>query len=207
MDALTISNLSAHQIERLQAGFLALLPKIEQLGRVYFRHLRCRVQKDDALQEMRALAWKWFLQLARRGKDVRDFLGAFTALVARAVRCGRRVTRSDKPHDVMCWQTQQRRNFAVRSLSDDPELAGHAIHEALQDNTRSPVPDQVSFRIDFPRWRRRRSQRDRRIIDDLMVGERVLDVAKRFGLTPTRISQLRRELHADWESFTAAAEC
>jgi hypothetical protein len=39
------------------------------------------------------------------------------------------------------------------------------------------------------------------VIDALMVGDRPLAVARRFGLSPARISQLRRELHDDWQAF------
>jgi hypothetical protein len=38
-----------------------------------------------------------------------------------------------------------------------------------------------------------------RVLDDLMLGERTLDVAGKHGLSPGRVSQLRRELHDDWE--------
>jgi hypothetical protein len=34
-----------------------------------------------------------------------------------------------------------------------------------------------------------------------MAGGRTRDVARRHGLTDDRISQLRRELHADWLCF------
>jgi hypothetical protein len=75
------------------------------------------------------------------------------------------------------------------------------IDEALHGNVETPVLDQVMFRCDFPAWRRTRCERDRRLLDDLMLGERTQDVARKFGLTPGRISQLRREFHADWQRF------
>jgi hypothetical protein len=34
-----------------------------------------------------------------------------------------------------------------------------------------------------------------------MIGERTMDVADRYRLTPGRISQLRRELFLDWQAF------
>jgi hypothetical protein len=63
------------------------------------------------------------------------------------------------------------------------------------------VPDQVCFRLDFPVWRLSRTERDRRVIDDLMMGERTLDVSKKHGLSPGRISQLRRDFQNDWLTF------
>jgi hypothetical protein len=39
------------------------------------------------------------------------------------------------------------------------------------------------------------------LIRQLMVGERTKDVADRHGTTPSRISQMRRELCLDWQRF------
>jgi hypothetical protein len=63
-------------------------------------------------------------------------------------------------------------------------LNGNVFDEALAENTRSEVPDQVAFRCDFPAWCRTRTDRDRRLIEDLMTGERTLDVSSRYGLSP-----------------------
>jgi hypothetical protein len=90
----------------------------------------------------------------------------------------------------------------VECSPDGGTLSGNALTEALQDNTQTPPPEQASFRIDFPRWLKTRSERDRRLAEDLMTGERTLDVSTRFGLSLARVSQLRRELHQDWERFS-----
>jgi hypothetical protein len=81
-----------------------------------------------------------------------------------------------------------------------------AFEERLCDNSQTPVPDQAAFRIDWSAWRQRQTERDCRIIDDLMVGERTLDVSRKHGLSPARISQLRRKLHNDWQEFRAVTE-
>jgi hypothetical protein len=64
------------------------------------------------------------------------------------------------------------------------------------------VADQVVFRIDFPVWRCTRTERDRRVIDALMAGGRTRDVSQQFGLSPGRVSQLRRYFLVDWRRFT-----
>jgi hypothetical protein len=71
----------------------------------------------------------------------------------------------------------------------------------LIDNTRSEVPEQVAFRIDFPAWRRTHTERDRRLIDTLMLGERTKEVSRLFGLSQGRISQKRRQFLEDWRRF------
>lgn len=78
---------SAHPVSRTGAGknelqfaFLTLLPRIETHARIYFRHLKCPDRKQDCVQEVIALAWKWFVRLAERGKDVLLLLLAVAAV-------------------------------------------------------------------------------------------------------------------------------
>jgi hypothetical protein len=61
----------------------------------------------------------------------------------------------------------------------------------------------VVFRLDWPAWLRTRTDRDRRIIGAMALSERTQALARMFGLSPGRVSQLRREFHADWEQFCA----
>jgi hypothetical protein len=182
-------------IPDLHARFLILLPKIETHGGIYFRHLRGQ-RREDAVQEMRALAWLWFLRLARRGKDATDFVVPFTTFLARAVKSGRRLAGTEKAQDVLSPLAQQRHGFTVDPMPEE------VYAPALVDNTVTPVPDQAAFRQDFPRWRARRTARDRRVMDDLMVGERTMDVSRKYGVSAARVSQLRREFKDDWHAFT-----
>jgi hypothetical protein len=64
MCAPTIQALSVEQLADLHTRFLVLLPRIERHGRIYFRHLRGH-PKEEVFQEMRSLAWLWFVRLAR----------------------------------------------------------------------------------------------------------------------------------------------
>jgi hypothetical protein len=187
--------------ETLQATFLILLPRIEGHARVYFRHIRCTHKKADAIAETVAVSWKWFLRATQRGKDISQFVGAFASFAARAVRSGRRVCGQEKAKDALSPLAQMRKDFTVSSLPQVSSHNGSFLDEALHDNTQTPVPEQAAFRHDFPAWQRTRTERDRQLIHDLMAGERTQDVASRHGLTAGRISQLRREFHADWKSF------
>ena len=76
-----------------------------------------------------------------------------------------------------------------------------AFEERLHDNTITPPPDQAAFRIDFPVWRLTHSERDRRLIDALMLGGRTKEVSRLFGLSQGRISQKRRQFLQDWRRF------
>jgi hypothetical protein len=189
-------------LARLQATFLSfVLPKVLSHGRVYFRHLRSAELKEEYIAEMVALTWRWHLRLAERGKDAARFPTALATFAARAVRSGRRLAGMERTKDVLSPLAQQRKGFAVCKLPDCSALDGSALDEALHDNTRTPPDEQCAFRIDFPAWRATHTKRDRLILDDLMVGERTLDVAGRHGLSAGRVSQLRREFLVDWKRY------
>jgi hypothetical protein len=52
----------------LHTAFLNILPRIQLHGDVYFRH-RKPDRREEAVAEMIALAWRWFIRLAEQGKD------------------------------------------------------------------------------------------------------------------------------------------
>jgi hypothetical protein len=105
-----------------------------------------------------SVAWKWYISLSERGKDVTQFRMVFIYLVVKAVKCGRRFCGQEKAHDVLSSQAQRRHGFTVESLPistrtsfEDLYAAPHgqrhldAFEERLQDNTQTPVPDQVQW--------------------------------------------------------------
>ncbi len=183
--------------EPLHVAFLALLPKIERHGQVHFRHLRCPHRKADAVAEVVALAWKWYQRLAEVGKDAADFPSALAIYATRAVRSGRRLCGQEHAKDVLSTTAQSRHGFNVHLLSG----ASSHLQEALSDNTQTPVDEQAAFRVDFPAWKNGWPERDRRLIDDLMLGERTCDVSAKYGLSPGRVSQLRRDFCEDWARY------
>jgi hypothetical protein len=189
--------------EALHEGFLTLLPRIVVHARICFRHVKCPHQKEDAIAEAIALAWRWYLRLAERGKDAAGFPSTLAVFAVRRVRGGRRLCSKEKSKDVLTRSAQVRNAFTVAPLPTASRLGDNVFDEALKDNMQTPVPDQVSFRCDFPSWQGTRSDRDRRLINDLMIGGRTGEVARKHGLSAARVAQLRREFHADWEQFCA----
>src|SRR5271166_4773165 len=121
--------------QSLHTHFLSLLPRIVTHGRIYFRNLKCQQKKEDAMAEMVALSWKWFVRLAQKGKDASEFTSALATFAARAVKSGRRLTGMEKTNDVLSPLTQTRRSFTVSSLPNISSLCGNVLEEALQDNT------------------------------------------------------------------------
>jgi hypothetical protein len=182
-----------------------MLPRIDRHARIYFRHLKCPVRKADYVAETIGLSWKWFVRLAQRGKDARRFVSTLASYAARAVRSGRRIAGQERSKEVLSPVAQQRHSFVVSKLPDLSTLCSNPLIEALQDNRRSPIPDQVVFRVDFPSWLTTLSRRNRQILEDMAMGERTLHLARKYGISPSRVSQMRRYFEEGWRRFSNAA--
>ena len=189
----------------LQHAYVAVMPRIVLHARIYFRHLACNDTRENAIAETVALTWKWFINLVQKGKHPEEFISVLAAYATKAVKSGRRLCGQEKSKDVLSPLAQSRRGFTVSPFPEFSTLVGNQFDEALQDNSQTPVPDQVSFRLDFPAWLATRTERDRLIIGALMCGERTLDVSKKYRVSQPRISQLRREYLDDWSAFCEPA--
>ena len=216
MSTLSITASQPDPADPLHSRFLMLVPRIEMHARIYFRDLKCQAKKDDAIAETIAHCLEVVSQPGRkrqRSQPIRDRVripgSSFRQKWSPHLRTGKGQGRDEPPG-------QQRHGFVVHSLPistcapleslysmPQGQEKQDAFEERLQDNTQTPVPDQAAFRCDFPAWRLSRTDRDRRVIDDLGMGERTLDVSKKYGISPGRISQLRRDFMDDWERFTA----
>jgi hypothetical protein len=191
----------------VQRSFLAILPRIELHGRICFRCLKCPFKKEELIAEMVALCWKWFVRLVRRGKNAPEFVVALCRFAGYAVWSGRRLCGMEKPRDVLSPLAQLHHDFGVGKLPDFSTLHGTPLEEALTDSTQTPPPDAAAFRIDFPCWLSTWSERDRWLIEDLAMGERTLDVANKYGVCPSRVSQKRREFHQHWQRYHGELDC
>jgi hypothetical protein len=189
----------------LHSGFLALLPRIRRRAEIAFHFLRCPAERADCVADAVALAWAWYRRLAQRGKDAANFAAALATFAARAVKAGRRVAGSESAKDVLSVTAKLRHGVKVLRLPERVDRANPGWREALAGNVRTPPDEQAAFRLDFPAWLATRTDRDRRLIADLAVGERAGDVARKFGLSAARVSQLRQEYCVDWSRFCGEA--
>jgi hypothetical protein len=192
----------------LTARFLTHLPRFEAHARFAFRRVGCPETRADRVAETLSLAWRHFAVLARRGKRPERFVTTLALRCSQAVKAGRRLAGSEAGKDALSPVAQVRHGFSVVRLPDrDRAVDRHPLPdelaEALTDNTKSAVPEQVAFRVDFPRWRASLRRRDRKVLDALASGERTADAARRFRISPGRVSQLRREFEQGWEEFQA----
>ena len=193
-------------------AFMNLVPRIEAHARCRFRGISCPNKRNDLVAEAVAVAWGWFLSLYRRGKDPAQFPGTFAALAARAVASGRRLAGMEKARDALSPQarchgvlverlpTSTRSSFETLSMPGGQKLQD-ALEERLRDNSRTPIPDQVVFRIDWPTFLSTLTERDRRLADFLALGHSGKAAAARFGISAARVTQLRKSWQRVWQRF------
>jgi hypothetical protein len=191
--------------DALHTVFLSILPRIILHGEVVFRRVRCPHRKEEYLAEMTALCWRWLVRLAAQGKDATQFVSALATYSARQVWAGRRLCGQEKSKDALSPSAQQRHRFSVSGLPQQSTLNGSPLDEALRDTTRS-TPDQLAaFRIDFPQWLGTLGARNRALALDMALGHRTDELAQGYGISPARVSQLRREFHDNWQRFHGEA--
>lgn len=85
-------------------------------------------------------------------------------------------------------------NWTPGSVCCDP------YEEYLCENDVTPMPEQVVFRIDWPAFMNSLSERDRELMYFLGLGNSNQDAASEFGLSPGRVSQLRKGWAEEWRS-------
>ena len=182
-----------------QPLLLAMLPAIRRTLRIAFRHLR-REEREEAIQEATANVCVALARLVQQGRSERAYATVLARFAAAQVSSGRQVGTPLNAKEVLSLYAQYKQGFHVAPL--EPYCAeDRAWREAVVADSRTPIPDQVWFRIDFPAWLKKLSRRKRRIALALAAGSCTSEVASQFRLSRGRVSQLRRELLESWSAF------
>jgi len=184
---------------RWHRPFLKMLPKIRSYAQNAFRHLDPE-SREDAVQEVIVNVATATACLVKRGKTKEIFPTVLVGYAIAQFHDGRRVGNRLRVTEVLSSYAQRRKGFMVQRLDRYDRDADEWIEAVVEDH-RTPVPEQVAFRIDFPAWLAILSKRHRRIAEALAVGNSTSLVAKWFRLSAGRISQLRGELCQSWQDF------
>jgi hypothetical protein len=187
------------QERQLHEKFLSMLPQIRNRAEFALRGLR-RQLRDELIDEIVADTFVWFRRLAERGRLDLAFATPLTNFSIRRVLGGRRVGCSLNRDDVSSYYGQRSNNIRLLRL-DRYDAREHCWRPILVEDRNAGPAEVAAAKIDFEDWFRRLPRRDRRIAARLAVGDRTRDVAKRFGLSPGRISQLRKAFRHSWAEF------
>jgi DNA-binding NarL/FixJ family response regulator len=188
------------------SAFLAIMPRVSYLARRRFAYMP-QEQRDDAVAEAIAAGFQAYLSMKRRGRLKLIGTIGFARNAVRHVAAGRRVGSSQAGRDVMSDLGRRRHGLGVQSLDaqsvDSTDGCGW-LHEAVADR-QTPVPEQVAIRVDGGRWLASLKTRDKWMIEELAAGELAAKVARRFGISPARLSQLCKEWADSWAACVGTA--
>lgn len=179
--------------------FLELLPAIQADVRFAFRRMTADAH-EEATQEATANAFVAYAHLVDQGRSDVAAATPLARFAVAQVRAGRRVGTPFNVCDVSSAGCRQRKGVVVERL-DRWDQRKECWREALVEDQSCTPAELAASRIDFAEWLQTLAPRQRQIALKLADGDRTRDVAREFGLSPARISQLRSELHEAWEAF------
>ena len=189
-----------------QDRFTELLPTIYDQLRFAFRHEPAE-RKEELIAEAVANCWLAFVKLVERDRLDAIFATPLAQFAIRQVYDGRKVGSTLNQNDVTSEYAQRKKKFTVERL-DRYNKRQHKWLQVLVEDRRTGPADTAAARIDFGDWMETLGERRRRLAETLAEGETTSVVATKFRVSLGRISQLRRELHDDWERFhDQGAEC
>lgn len=180
------------------AGYLRMLPAIRRQASIRMRALPAEA-RADAVQEIVADTVVTYARLAKLGKEDLAYPTPLVNYAVTKFREGRRVGNRLNIRDIMSKYCQRHTKIIVERL-DNFDNCDEWQELLVEDRHASPA-DVATIRIDFCEWLKTLSIRTRQIAQMLATGESTSDVARRFSVSPGRISQIRKSLQASWLSF------
>lgn len=181
-------------------GFLRMLPAIQRHARLAFRGFRGEA-REDAICEVIANCVCAYRRLYERNEPQRAYASVLVRYAVALYYNGRRVGTPQNSRDLYSAQTRLKAGLHDHSFGTPRDQRAEWM-ECLVDNRRTPVPDQAHFRIEFARWLRTQTKRNREIVKTLSLGHSTREVACTFHISPGRVSQLRREFYDSWNEFS-----
>lgn len=199
MVALTKQHRRRQSVPAWHARFLEMLPAIVQHARISFRHLRPEA-RAEAVQEVVCNTCCAVARLAELGKLDLAYPSVLARFAVAQVKDGRKTGSKLNCRDVLSPYCQRLKDVVVERLDSFDEEEGQWREVVVEDHHAGPA-ETACARIDIGDWFARLPRCKRRVAQVLATGETTKKTARKFHLSPGRISQLRRELQDDWRDF------
>ena len=180
------------------AGFMALLPQIEECLRFAFRGVPAH-ERDEAMAEAVANTAVAYARLYERGKLDVAFASSLADYAVKWYFAGRRIGTKLNVNDISSPYAQRRRGFVVKSL-DQRAASGEWKETLIEDKTSGPA-EIAAARLDVESWLAGMPRLKRDIAETLATGESTSATAKQFNLSAGRVSQVRGELAESWADY------
>lgn len=178
--------------------FLLLIPKIEHQAAYAFRGLALEA-RDEAVAEVVANACLAFKRMFDRGKARLAYVSSLTRFAIAQFWSGRRVGTPTNSLDVTSPAAVRKHGHQVKSLTKCDDQGSWRI-AAIEDKSSGPA-EVAQFRIDFQAWLQSLPRRQCSLAIRMSEGFSTAELADLYGLSPSRISQSRRELESSWNDF------
>jgi hypothetical protein len=181
------------------AGFMALLPDIRNHIRFAFRRMQPD-RREEAIQAALANALVAYIRLHELGKTDVAYASPLANYAVRQVCDGRQVGCPLNSYEVLSPYAQRKQGFTVSRLQR-PDETEHTWKEIMVEDPSCTPAELAASRLEFDAWFHRLPRHKRRIASTLAAGETTCGAARKFRVTPGRVSQLRRELAENWDEF------
>jgi len=165
-----------------------MLPAIIEHAKIAFRHVSGQ-DRQDKIQETVANALVAFRRLVQLNKADLAYPSVLARYAVAQIKHGR-----------LAGDHVNVTNIVLERLDHYDSEDGCWKEILVPDKTCTPA-ELAASRIDVPAWFNTLSRRDRRVAEFLAAGQTTTAAARRFRVSQGRISQLRRELAANWKRF------
>lgn len=183
------------------AIFIAMIPAIQRNARFFFLHLKPEA-REEAIEGVLAYAFVAFTRLVESGKIDLVYPSVLARFGAAQIRSGRRVGTPENKRDLLSSHAQSKNGFVVDRLDRFDNQEDEWKQIAIEDRHSGPAEVAIT-RIDFAAWLTTLTSHQRKIAKTLAIGESTKGAAKKFRITPGRVSQTRHELQRAWEEFVS----
>ena len=190
-------------VSACNAKFLRLLPSIRDQARFAFRTEKPN-RRQELTAEVIANCWVAFVRLVERGLIDLVYATPLAQFAIKQVRGGRRVGTKLNVRDVSSKYAQHEKKFTVERLDRFDDKKGEWKEVLLEDRHAGPA-ETAAARIDISEWFDSLPKKKRQVAKMLATGETTKTTARKFHVSPGRISQTRRELQLAWQELQGEA--
>lgn len=180
-----------------QSNFVAMLPEIKQKLRLAFCRLNPEA-REDAIEEGVVHSLLAYIRLHEQGRAEVATASSLAWYSSRQVKRGRPAGGRMNGKEPLSKYAQLGNGIQVEQLRSN-------WIDTLVEDKRASVVDQVTAKMDVSAWFATLTKRMKEIAKDLAFGFTTSEVAKKHGVTPSRISQMRRMLEESWAGFQEEA--
>jgi hypothetical protein len=181
------------------ADFLKMVPTIETYARMAFKHLN-RDARREAVQDVVCNACCAYARLVELGKVELAYPTVLARYAILQFCDGRRTGNRLNACDITSEYCRLRTGVNVQRL--DRFNPAEDAWEQLVVEDRHVGPAEVTvIRLDFKAFLRALPAKLRKVARVLLTGETTGATARKFHVSPGRISQIRKELFLAWYRF------